>query len=73
MTILIALLACTPFSPEEAAKQRARYYKEEIEDKTHVFTPRKGVECYLIEGYSNNGRPRVFSCVALPVVQECAP
>lgn len=72
MTILIALLACTPPTPEEAAKQREAYYKQEYEDRTHVFSPREGVECYLLEGY-NQTRPRVFSCVVLPIPQDCAP
>lgn len=70
MTILIALLACATDTPEEAAKRREAYYKQEYEDKTHVFSPREGVECYLIESVSQT-RPRVFSCVALPVLQEC--
>ena len=70
MTILIALLACTPDTPEEAAKRGEAYYKQEYDDKTHVFSPREGVECYLIESVSQT-RPRVFSCVALPVPQEC--
>ena len=70
MTILIALLACATDTPEEAAKRREAYYKQEYEDKTHVFSPREGVECYLIEGVGTT-RTRVFSCVALPVPQEC--
>lgn len=71
MTILIALLACTPYSAEEAARQHELYYKEQIEDKIHVFSPREGVECYVIEGY-NAERTRVLSCVTLPAPQECA-
>lgn len=54
--------ACvTPNTPEEKAEDEARY-TESIKEDLVVFSPRAGVECYVLRGHTD-ASPRVMSCV----------
>ena len=63
---LLATLAvsCTKPSPDEKAEVDSGYAAN-LKEETVTFSPRPGVECYVIRGYSNTN-PRVMSCVVLP-------
>jgi len=50
-----------PETPEEKVEMDAQY-AEKIKSETVVFSPRAGVECYVLRGYSD-ANPRVMSCV----------
>ena len=72
MGILIALPAfalifgaCSqPSTPEEKA-ERSERFAEHIKEEMVTITPRPGVECYVIRGYSSSA-PRAISCITLP-------
>jgi len=60
------LAACSmPNTPEEKAEAASDYAAELKEDLT-ILTPRPGVECYVVRGFSA-ASPRLMSCVVLPV------
>ena len=59
------LAACSmPNTPEEKAEAASNYAADLKEDLT-VLTPRPGVECYVVRGFSA-ANPRLMSCVVLP-------
>jgi len=59
------LAACTmPNTPEEKAEAASDYAAGLKEDMT-ILTPRPGVECYVVRGFSA-ANPRLMSCVVLP-------
>jgi len=62
--ILIAFTfsACSqPRTPEEKIEQ-SKQYSEHLKEDMTIVSPRPGVECYVIRGYSS-ANPRVMSCV----------
>ena len=61
----MALSACSqPRNPDEKAEQN-KQYAEHLKEETVTFSPRAGVECYVIRG-STSSSPRTMSCVVLP-------
>jgi len=59
------LAACSmPNTPEEKAEAASNYAADLKEDLT-VLTPRPGVECYVVRGFSA-ANPRLMSCVVIP-------
>jgi len=71
-TVLLALplggtilAACSiPNTPEEKAEAATNYAADLKEDLT-ILTPRPGVECYVVRGFSA-ANPRLMSCVVIP-------
>jgi len=56
------LAACSmPNTPEEKAEAASDYAAGLKEDMT-ILTPRPGVECYVVRGFSA-ANPRLMSCV----------
>mgnify|MGYP003348791379 CR=1 FL=1 len=62
--VAVSMSACSK-TPEEKAAADARTLKW-VKDELVTFSPRPGVECYVIRG-SSSSSPRVMSCVVLPV------
>jgi hypothetical protein len=50
-----------PETPEEKVEVDMQY-AEKIKSEIVVFSPRPGVECYVLRGYSSTN-PRLMSCV----------
>ena len=56
------LAACSvPNTPEEKAAE-VNLYTEQVKGELASFSPRPGVECYVLRGYSA-ANPRVMSCI----------
>jgi hypothetical protein len=59
------LAACSmPNTPEEKAEV-ASDYAAGLKENLAILTPRPGVECYVVRGFSA-ANPRLMSCVVLP-------
>jgi hypothetical protein len=59
------LAACSvPNTPEEKAEASSDYAAG-IKEDLAILTPRPGVECYVVRGFSA-ANPRLMSCVVLP-------
>lgn len=63
--VAVTLQACNDNkTPEERAESNAQY-ADSLKVEMTSFSPRDGVECYVIRGY-NAMNPRTMSCVVLP-------
>ena len=63
--VAVSLQACDNMTPEERAESNAQYV-DSLKVEMTSFSPRDGVECYVLRGYSSTN-PRTMSCVVLPV------
>jgi hypothetical protein len=58
-------VACSqPSTPEERAEASSDYAAG-LKENLAILTPRPGVECYVVRGFSA-ANPRLMSCVVLP-------
>jgi len=70
--IAVIIGACTqPSTPEERA-EATQAYSEDIIHNSVTFTPRSGIECVVVRGYSS-ANPRVMSCYPVPGPVESNP
>jgi hypothetical protein len=61
----ILIASCSgPETPEEKVEMDMQY-AEWTKDDLVIFSPRAGVECYVLRGHTDTS-PRVMSCVTLP-------
>ena len=64
LTATIFVACSVPSTPEEKAEASSDYVTGLKEDLA-ILTPRPGVECYVVRGFSD-ANPRLMSCVVLP-------
>jgi hypothetical protein len=63
LTATIFVACSVPSTPEEKAEASSDYVTGLKEDLA-ILTPRPGVECYVVRGFSD-ANPRLMSCVVL--------
>jgi hypothetical protein len=64
LTATIFVACSVPSTPEEKAEASSDYVTGLKEDLA-ILTPRPGVECYVVRGFSA-ANPRLMSCVVIP-------
>ena len=62
--LALVINACDSSTPEERAEANAQY-ADSLKAEMSSFSPRDGVECYVLRGYSSTN-PRTMSCVTVP-------
>lgn len=68
IALIIGACSSAPTQEEQAAINEG--YAERLLESTVILTPKPGVECVVVRGWSN-ANPRMMSCYALmPPVQR---